>query len=261
MPCRLSVSEPIGGYLNGTVSGSLSGVYTTFEFRGAPDKTTGIYTRVTPNTADDIPFDNPLLRGNGDDGYVFQTDGTFPAYRIMYLQRLANPLIPGNSVLNNPYRTIDMMPIDVTAFNSAWNGGSDNRASWKDCHTRKISPEHFQSRQRGDWNDAPDAKNFNIRSGCKGYLVPRFRTQCSRPTTSKTAPPQPRLPQPELRHADTRHIRLTSARPSARRRHRARCRRRRGHLEQSPLRSPSELFLVPTCRTSQLFMNAASDTS
>ena len=41
--------------------------------------------------------------------------------KIIHLQRLANPLLPYNNTPTdpnyNPYRTIDTMPIDLTAFN------------------------------------------------------------------------------------------------------------------------------------------------
>ena len=70
----------------------------------------------------DIPFDSPIDRPSPDDGAVFQKDGTYVNYRVVYLQRLANPLLPYDNTPTrpakyNPYRTIDQMAIDVTAFN------------------------------------------------------------------------------------------------------------------------------------------------
>ena len=41
--------------------------------------------------------------------------GTVENYRTAYLQRLANPMLPYNSV-TNPYRSIDWMTIDLTVF-------------------------------------------------------------------------------------------------------------------------------------------------
>ena len=54
-------------------------------------------------------------------GRCFQKDGTYVNYRVVYLQRLANPLLPYDNTPTdpgyNPYRTIDQMAVDVTAFN------------------------------------------------------------------------------------------------------------------------------------------------
>ena len=102
-PWRLSVSEPVLGYGAFENQGGLGG--------------NGMYA-----TAYDVPFDSQRadsgeIFGNAP---VFQYDGTVPAYRVIYLQRLANPLTSWDPV-NNPYRTIDQMAVDVTAFNGVYD--------------------------------------------------------------------------------------------------------------------------------------------
>ncbi len=45
-------------------------------------------------------------------------------YRTVFLQRLADPNLPWNEV-TNPYRTVDWMPVDLTVFNSLYDGVGD----------------------------------------------------------------------------------------------------------------------------------------
>ncbi len=59
---------------------------------------------------------NPYVSGNGDakgtsGDHVTTTSG----YTIVFLQRLANPLVPWNAV-TNPYMTVDSMPVDLAAY-------------------------------------------------------------------------------------------------------------------------------------------------
>jgi hypothetical protein len=152
-PQRMSVSEPTAGY-----DGS-------FETNGGPSPGTGMYA-----TAYDAPFDAT----RSDSGAIFsnlpllQYDGTIPAYRFIYLQRLANPLQPFDAT-NNPYRTIDQQAVDVTAFNGVWDdtGASqtpndpDPQLTSPAPPTYLVSKVYFQSRQRGDQNDSPDSNGFN----------------------------------------------------------------------------------------------------
>ena len=139
-PVRLSVSEPVYGY------GTLAAI--NYETRGDYNPATGKY-----GLAYDVPFDS--LRPDG--GSVFKYNGTIPRYRMIHLQRLANPLVPFDAV-NNPYRTIDTMPVNVTAFNGVFND-SDPTLSTSPPYTPdpqgNSSPytTHFESRQRGEYND------------------------------------------------------------------------------------------------------------
>jgi hypothetical protein len=113
----------------------------------------------------DIPLD--LTReSNGEKGIY--RDGTTVGYRIIYLQRLADPTrpfvpMPNNksgpitlAMMNaaNPYRTIDSMPVDLTTFNGV-TGDKD-----PDMTPAKVKPIHFEARQRGTTNSAPG--EFNL---------------------------------------------------------------------------------------------------
>lgn len=106
-PRRLSVSEPVVGY-------------TTVGFDGS------VYNP---------PLDEPL---DAADTVLMQTNTT-EAYRVIHLQRLANPLLAYDPD-TNPYLTIDSMPIGITAFNgkSATDDGG------------VAGTVKFHSRQRGD---------------------------------------------------------------------------------------------------------------
>ena len=86
-PKRLSVSEPTKGYKK--------------PFNNAS----------TPPNAYEPAYDAPFDRDP-----AVTTNGTTPRYRLIYLQRLANPLREYNAD-TNPYRTIDKAQIDLTAFN------------------------------------------------------------------------------------------------------------------------------------------------
>ena len=128
-PFRLSVSEPVGGYPS-----------TNF------DVPTEKYLSPT-----DIPFDDNRTTDPGVDGQpasaVLQKDQTVARYRIIHLQRLANPLLPYSQV-TNPYLTIDSMPVDLTAFNGITNAVDPNAIPIGGARI------HFESRQRGELNDA-----------------------------------------------------------------------------------------------------------
>ena len=74
------------------------------------------------------------------------------AYRVVHLQRLANPLLPHDPILN-PYRTVDTMPVDLTTFNGRMPGsqpdfnvaGTGQLDSGKDVM--------FRTGERGEQND------------------------------------------------------------------------------------------------------------
>ena len=86
-PHRLNVSEPDDEYASMDVRGCWSG------------------------TEYDKPYDTPF-----DTAAALITDGMTPQYKIVYLQRLANPFMPFDAT-TNPYRTIDSMPVDLFAYN------------------------------------------------------------------------------------------------------------------------------------------------
>ena len=74
------------------------------------------------------------------------------AYRVVHLQRLANPL-KGYNVNENPYRTIDSMAIDLTSFNGVTSDqdpvGNPN-----------LADVRLHARQRGEKNDDADTNNL-----------------------------------------------------------------------------------------------------
>ncbi len=113
----MSVSEPVNGYPNAGWDGS----------------------KFVP------PLDVPLDTAN-----ELQQDGTTEAYRMVHLQRLANPLKDWNAT-TNPYRTVDSMQVDLTAFNGVSN--APDPSSPPSVTTR------FTSLQRGDTNPAAPGNN------------------------------------------------------------------------------------------------------
>ena len=141
-PLRLSVSEPF------------QEVATLFGY----DATAG--QAVKPATEKysavfDQPFDilrtppNDFGTANADGtcdvvvSEVLIKDQTWPMYRMAHLQRLANPLLRYDPV-TNPYRTIDSMAIDLTAFNGVTNANDPNAVS--------NLATNFRTRQRGKFN-------------------------------------------------------------------------------------------------------------
>ena len=79
-------------------------------------------------------------------------DGRTDSVAAIHLQRLANPLIPYNAA-SNPYRTIDSMPIDLTAFNGIDPTERENSESPLGLATRMTRRDNAKSevyaRQRG----------------------------------------------------------------------------------------------------------------
>jgi len=164
-PQRLSVSEPTAGY-------------TSFE-TGGQSGASGMYAPAYDHPFDANRTDSDALFGTHT---FFKYDGTIPAYRIIYLQRLANPLQPWSAT--NPYRTIDQHAIDVTAFNGVWDdtGVSQTPLDPDPQITPGLPPPlsgsyspppafvlfqsspyvpYFESRQRCDQNAPLGANNYN----------------------------------------------------------------------------------------------------
>lgn len=109
--------------------------------------------RDMPYDADDAKrwtdLDGCDHKGLGDD---FEQAG----YRIVYLQRLANPYKAYNAA-TNPYITFDQMPVDLFCYNGRQNKFADykntlnkgQKASETDEMTHKIV-DNIKSRQRGE---------------------------------------------------------------------------------------------------------------
>ncbi|MBU4397819.1 MAG: hypothetical protein KKE86_00650 [Planctomycetes bacterium] len=138
-PNRLNISEPIDGLSYADMEALIL---------GNTKDTNGKYT-----TTYDRPFD--LKRSDADAG-VFATNGTAVRHRVMFLQRLANPLLPYDAN-SNPYRTIDKMAVDLTVFNGIASDSNDVQIA--------QGTTHFESRQRGESDDGDSdglSDNINI---------------------------------------------------------------------------------------------------
>ncbi len=171
---RLSISEPTKGYYAFELDGSGN--------RATCDPTTGQYTEGGKSVSLDIPVDqqrsntipsraNPVPNNPPE---VFKgipiwqwlnNNGTIPAFRIIYLQRLADPTRPfvaennagnANPPNCNPYRTVDAMTVDLTTFNGVTTSTAD-----KTVTNGAVSgvatplPYHFEAHQRGEKNYLP----------------------------------------------------------------------------------------------------------
>ncbi|NQU11189.1 hypothetical protein HQ590_10390, partial [bacterium] len=134
LPRRMSVSEPAGGYPNTLAGGTYNAVSERYEVGGAP-------------VVADEPLDSLLNPGEWP---KLAQDITTTRHRIIHLQRLANPLQPYDDV-TNPYRTIDSMGVDLTAFNGV--------SAALPAPLPPGGPIGFDSCQRGERNDDRDLNN------------------------------------------------------------------------------------------------------
>jgi hypothetical protein len=118
-PASLNISEPVTGY---PASGPGGEVWdpTAADYEGA----------YTP--AIDVPLDmDPEL----------MQDGTQDDYRVVHLQRLANPMLPYDRVAN-PYLTIDSLSCDLSTFNGVTSDSDPNNTS--------ANPPRMTTRERGN---------------------------------------------------------------------------------------------------------------
>jgi hypothetical protein len=145
-PRRLSVSEPVDGYPDKDEKG-VSHTYSS---------TTGEYSPPFDRTLDSAAL-RPKIDGNDDpDVAALQTNGTTTDFRILHLQRLANPLAAYNENLN-PYLTVDSMPVDLTAFNGA--------TSAVDPEVKPGTSFMFRARERGETENKRAGGDNNKPSG------------------------------------------------------------------------------------------------
>ena len=148
------------------------------------------------------PNDEPLDSRDGmplkDDALL--TTGTTLNYKTVFLQRLANPLLPWNPLPGrtgyqanlevNPYITVDWIPIDLTVF----NGEDDGKAT----NPNNVPPDQFDpddrdpQRRRSPFRD-PRARclagDLRIRSICGEHSPPNrsARPRPIRPISSSAA--------------------------------------------------------------------------
>ena len=108
---RFSVSDPYGGYP------AVDGLAAT----PVPD---GFRYNATLPTWPDAETAVDRNRNEFDLTAILQQDRTWEQFRVVRLQRLANPTLPWNAD-TNPYLTIDSTPIDLLAFNGVRPSSQD----------------------------------------------------------------------------------------------------------------------------------------
>lgn len=124
-------SEPANGYP--TRLPNLGSLWSTANMPASGPEVEGWYVN-GPNSSTPLPFDIPL---DDNETAVRPTDpdlrhyGTVQGYRWIYLQRLANPLLPFNPEQGepghdntrpvNPYMTIDHSSVNLSVFNGMIN--------------------------------------------------------------------------------------------------------------------------------------------
>ena len=109
-------------------------------------------------TPRDKPYDadNPSRWTGLCNGHGLGEDFEQAGYRIVYLQRLANPY-KAYDATNNPYITFDQMPVDLFSYNGRQNKfadykalGAGKKASEADELAYKHADVFIKSRQRGE---------------------------------------------------------------------------------------------------------------
>ncbi len=134
-PRPLSISDPKGGYdtrpANGFVSTAVNG-----EGAFTPPKDEPLdWTRVPTVLIDGLTVEK---------WKALRDVGTTNAFRVVYLQRLADPLRPWDS-RSNPYRTVDRSTTDLTVMN-----GLMDQSAYAAAVAAMEPPVNFSTVQRGD---------------------------------------------------------------------------------------------------------------
>ena len=162
-PQRLNISEPNDGYTSST-------------------------SNYDPTNGYDPVLDIPLDISDAPSAEIkaaIMNDGRTDRVKVIHLQRLANPLKPYNNTPSsedyNPYRTIDSMAVDLTAFNGVDNG-DDPKV------TTDTNSNEFYTRQRGQNNDDdPDAMNLWAQEPIDEENSPSKNTHLPFPPSSPTS--------------------------------------------------------------------------
>ncbi|MDC0937287.1 hypothetical protein OAS39_13460, partial [Pirellulales bacterium] len=156
-PRRLTVSEPPKGYPRRVRNVEWDGNASV-----GPGREPGAYVLGGQNGGTPKPIDTPL-DADGPDALALLQIGNHAAFRWIYLQRLANPMLPWNpepllpdgnpnpkhddTLVVNPYLTVDQSAVNITVFN-----GEDARNETKRLNRSKARNE-FASLERGRHND------------------------------------------------------------------------------------------------------------
>ncbi|MEM9353605.1 MAG: hypothetical protein AAGA92_11380 [Planctomycetota bacterium] len=196
---RLSLSERRGGYPD-----NLKGRVWTTEADGA-NVEEGWYAygnQAGKGYPLDVPLDDDPMFGDP----LLARPGTVPGYRVLYLQRLADPTKPWNpppllpaggpdpnhddTLAVNPYLTVDQSPVNLSVFNgrntseiilgeSVPNGTVDSPAEFPSLNT--IVPAHpvtgntslgFASTERGVSNNPERAGSTVLKSVARRMKLP-----------------------------------------------------------------------------------------
>ena len=122
----LSLSDPNGGY-----EPLIAGLPLPFMVTDEPDG-----RLFTP--AIDTPLDAQVSSGRTTtDLDMIWNNGVNDSFRVIYLQRLADPTQPFNS-LHNPYITIDTSEVDLLAYNGL-NNDANNDETMESGNTRVVT--------------------------------------------------------------------------------------------------------------------------
>jgi len=181
---RFSVSEPLGGY------------------RPYTDMANGQFQPPLDEPEDlDLSPDSLWERTDPDTGLAkgIKYDGTNRRFRVVYLQRLANPLAPWDATYN-PYRTVDAAQVDLTVF----NGITDPPLPDPTVVTPPAPPqcEEFYTVQRG--------ANVHENTGTGWTPEQRHNIWAAEPERESVPPPTPPRgvhpePAPHYFHEDFGH--------------------------------------------------------
>jgi len=138
-PHRLNISQPDDGYTN---VDPLSQPY-------------------APATGYQKPYDEPLDKREDNNWSEYKQNQTLSKHKVIYLQRLANPLLPFNAT-TNPYRTIDAMAVDLTTFNGVTDDVNQNDSPDGDEPGTNDgdSSDDFRTCERGENNDSTNQNNL-----------------------------------------------------------------------------------------------------
>ncbi len=151
-PRRFTLTEPAKGYPGDP--GAPNPIDATYYDDPAGE---GRYGNKATAAAYDIPFDD--ARTDGETRLVLPSGDTdqriVECYSMVYLQRLANPLLPFNKD-TNPYRTVDTMSANATVFNGTQgdpvNPGEKIRKQGNTqptIYSNEYATQYFSSLQRG----------------------------------------------------------------------------------------------------------------
>ena len=172
---ELGVSDPIEGYAGLTGVGTIAGGL-PIGIEPVADGLKFTENVTTPGTPMDYAFDEPIDKRIDPDHYqkYLQHDGLADAedderkpYRVVHLQRLANPLLAFNET-SNPYRTIDTCSIDLFAF----NGVNINSADADPNMNEDLGAMRFGTHERrgsaGDYGQDADRNRLLFKSDHDG---------------------------------------------------------------------------------------------